>query len=161
MSARVSMSSALKLACSGAMYSGVPATLPKAVNRLCSVSRSPLVALARPKSITLGTGLSSCDLDQDVGGLEVAVDDPLLVRVLHRRADLAEQGEPGVQVEAMGVAILGDRDPLDQLHDEERAAVVGRAGVEDAGRYSGGPSGPGPGAPTRTGPGRCASPSPA
>ena len=59
MSARVSMSSALKLACSGAMYSGVPATPPKAVNRLCSVSRRPLVALARPKSITLGTGLPS------------------------------------------------------------------------------------------------------
>ena len=77
------------------MYSGVPATLPKAVNRLCSVSRIPLVALARPKSITLGTGLSSWALDQDVGGLEVAVDDPLLVGVLHRRADLAEQRRAG------------------------------------------------------------------
>ena len=29
----------------------------------------------------------SCSVDQDVGRLEVAVDDPLLVRVLHRLAD--------------------------------------------------------------------------
>ena len=59
MSARVSTSIALKLACSGAMYSGVPATPPKAVYTLSSPSRRPPVALARPKSITLGTGSSS------------------------------------------------------------------------------------------------------
>ena len=47
----------------------------------------PPVALATPKSITLGTGRPSCSVDQDVGGLEVAVDDPLLVGVLHRLAD--------------------------------------------------------------------------
>ena len=31
------------------------------------------------------------------------------------------------------VAVLGDRDALDQLHDEVRPAGVGRAGVEDLG----------------------------
>ena len=31
------------------------------------------------------------------------------------------------------VAVLGDRDALDQLHHEERPAAVGRAGVEHAG----------------------------
>jgi hypothetical protein len=36
------------------------AVLPKAVNRLYSVSRRPLVALANLKSITFGTGSSSC-----------------------------------------------------------------------------------------------------
>ena len=59
MSARVSMSTALNLACSGAMYNGVPKTLPKAVNIVCSVSCNPDVAFARPKSMTFGTGLSS------------------------------------------------------------------------------------------------------
>ncbi len=72
-------------------------------------------------------------LDQDVGGLQVAVDDPLLVRVLHGPTDLLEQRQPGGDVEAMGVAVVGDGDALDQLHHEERAAVGGRAGVEDAG----------------------------
>ncbi len=46
-------------ACSGAMYSGVPATVPKAVYRLCSVSGRPRVGVGRPKSITFGTGRSS------------------------------------------------------------------------------------------------------
>ena len=133
MSARVSTSSALNVACSGAMYSGVPATVPKAVKRLCSVSCSPLVALARPKSITLGTGLAVVALDQDVRRLEVAVDDPLLVRVLHRRADLAEERQPLREAEPVLVAVVGERDALDQLHDEERPAAVGGAGVEDLG----------------------------
>ena len=32
---------------------------PNVVNKLCSLSCIPLVALARPKSITLGTGMPS------------------------------------------------------------------------------------------------------
>ena len=107
--------------------------MPKAVNRLCSESCSPLVALARPKSITLGTGLAVVALDQDVRRLQVAVDDPLLVRVLHRRADLAEQRQPLRQAEPVLVAVVGERDALDQLHDEERPAAVGGAGVEHLG----------------------------
>ena len=47
-----------------------------------------------PKSITFGTGLAVDQRDQDVGGLEVAVDDPLLVGVLHGVADRDEQLEP-------------------------------------------------------------------
>ncbi len=61
------------------------------------------------------------------------MDDPFLVRVLHGRADLAKQRQPGGDVESVGVAILGDRDALDQLHDEEGPAVGGRAGVQHAG----------------------------
>ena len=58
MSVRVSMSSWLSSACSGLMYSSVPTTAPNSVNSVCSVSRGP-VALATPKSMTLGTGLPS------------------------------------------------------------------------------------------------------
>ena len=58
MSLRVSMSRLFSSACSGLMYSGVPTTAPRPVNSVCSVSGWP-VALATPKSITLGTGLPS------------------------------------------------------------------------------------------------------
>ena len=44
--------------------------------------------------MTLGTGLPSYERDQHVGRLDVAVDDPLLVRVLHGLADRDEQLEP-------------------------------------------------------------------
>ena len=63
------------------------------VYTVLSVSCWP-IALATPKSITLGTGLPSCTVDQDVGRLQVAVDDALLVGVLDRLADLDEQSEP-------------------------------------------------------------------
>ena len=58
------------------------------------------MALATPKSITLGTGTPSMQRDQHVRGLDIAVDDPLLVRVLHCLADQHEQLEP-----------LGDGEP--------------------------------------------------
>ena len=52
---------ALKFACSGAMYNGVPKTVPNPVKRVFSVRFRAFVALAKPKSITFGTGLPSCD----------------------------------------------------------------------------------------------------
>ena len=42
----------------------------------------------------LGHGRAVVQRDQHVGGLEVAVDDPLLVRVLHGLADRDEQLQP-------------------------------------------------------------------
>ena len=75
------------------MYSSVPTTGPKPVYSVCSVSCWP-VALATPKSITLGTGLPSYMRDQDVGRLEVAVNDALLMGVLDRLADRHEQLQP-------------------------------------------------------------------
>ena len=78
----------------GPCTAACPVTLPNAVNSVCSVSCSPLVALASPKSITFGTGLPSWLSTRMFGRLQVAVDDPLLVGVLHRRADLHEQVEP-------------------------------------------------------------------
>ena len=80
-----------------------------------------------------GHGPAVVGLDQDVGRLQVAVDDPLLVGVLHRRADQAEQGQPLGHGQAVLVAILGDRHPLDQVHHEERPPLAGRAGVEHPG----------------------------
>ncbi len=133
MSARVSTSSALKLACSGAMYKRRAGDAAEGREQALLGQPQPAGGLGQAEVDHLGDRLVVVGLDQDVGGLEVAVDDPLLVRVLHGRADLAEQGEPGGEVEAVAVAILGDRDPFHQLHHEEGAAVGRRAGVEDAG----------------------------
>ena len=46
--------------------------------------------------------------DDDVGRLEVAVDDALLVRVLHALADAHEQGDALAQRQRVLVAIGGD-----------------------------------------------------
>ena len=54
----------------------------------------PCVALATPKSITFGTGFAVVDRHEDVRRLEIAMDDPFLMRVLHRLADRDEQLEP-------------------------------------------------------------------
>jgi hypothetical protein len=71
--------------------------------------------------------------DQQVGRLQVAVNDPLLVGVLHRLANRDEQ------VEALGnrqsglVAVLRDWHALDIFHDEEGPTLPGRAAVEHSG----------------------------
>jgi hypothetical protein len=55
---------------------------------------------------------------QDVGGLQVPVNDPLLVRVLDRVAHGHEQPQPRLGAQLVLVAVLGELDPLDQFHDE-------------------------------------------
>jgi len=100
----------LNVACSGAMYSGEPATVPSRVNSVRSVNCSPPIALARPKSITLGTGLPSWLSTRMLLGLRVAMDDALLVRVLHGGTDLDEQPEPGGNRHLVLVAVLVERD---------------------------------------------------
>ena len=78
------------------MYSGVPMIWSKPVKSVLSVRLCP-VALAMPKSMTLGTGGAVVERDQDVRRLDVAVDDPLLMGVLHGLADQHEQVEPLVR----------------------------------------------------------------
>ena len=70
----------------------------------------------------LGHRLAVVGRDQHVGRLDVAVDDPLLMRVLDRLADGDEQLEPLVRRELILVAVVGDRNAADQLHDEVRPA---------------------------------------
>ena len=61
--------------------------------------------------------------DQDVGRLEVAMHDQVLVRVLNRRADLQEQLQARAHVELLPIAITIERLAVDVLHDEVRLAV--------------------------------------
>ena len=60
--------------------------------------------------------------DEDVGRLDVAVDDALLVRVLDGVADLAEQFEALAGRKIFPVTIVGDFDAADQFHDKVRTA---------------------------------------
>ena len=81
----------------------------------------------------LGHRLAVVERDHDVGRLDVAVDDPLLVGVLDRLADRHEQLQPLPRRQVVVVAVLGDRHAVDQLHDEVGPAPRGGPGVEDAG----------------------------
>ena len=81
----------------------------------------------------LGDGHAVVERDEDVGRLDVAVDDPLLVGVLDGAADGDEELEPLAGAEPVVVAVVVDGDSLDELHDEVGTAGLGGAGVEDAG----------------------------
>jgi hypothetical protein len=69
--------------------------------------------------------------DQDVRRLEVAVDHAAQVRVLHARADLAEQREACRDVEPPFVAVACQGDAGHVLHREVRPAFRRRTRVED------------------------------
>ena len=81
----------------------------------------------------LGNRHTVVERDQDVRRLQVAVDDPLLVGVLHGPADEHEQLQPLPDRELLSVAVLGDGQATDQLHDEVGAARTGHPAVVDLG----------------------------
>ena len=75
------------------MYSGVPTTWPNSVNSVLSVSFWRR-RLGDAEVDHLGHGLVIVLGDQDVDGLDIAMDDALLVGVLHGLADRQEQLQP-------------------------------------------------------------------
>ena len=80
----------------------------------------------------LGNGRSFVHGDQHVRRLEVAVDDPLLMRMLNGLTNFDEQLQSIPSRQVATIAVFSDRNTLDQLHDEERPSVLRRAGVEYA-----------------------------
>src|SRR5271154_3304164 len=70
---------------------------------------------------------------QDIGRLQVAVDDGLLVRVQHAVADFYEEFQTLADFELMLVAVGSDRKALYVLHHKVRLAVGSGASVEDFG----------------------------
>jgi len=69
------------------------------------------------------------DRHQHVGGLQIAVHDTLLVRVLHALVDLRERLQPFLRRQPLAVAVGGDWLAIHVLHHElrpsfRRAAVV-------------------------------------
>ena len=71
--------------------------------------------------------------DAVVQGHQAVADTFLQLGVLDGPADLLEEREPVLDAQVVLVAVLDDGVALDEFHDEERAAGVGRASVEDAG----------------------------
>ena len=70
---------------------------------------------------------------QDVGGLEVPVDDEVSVRVLHRLAHLAEQSYPLGDRGRVRVTVRRQGSALDVLHREPGRAIGERVRVEHLG----------------------------
>ncbi len=66
----------------------------------------------------------------DVGGLEVAVDDTLLVRCLEPFRDLQEERDRLVDRDRAAGDAIGQRLAVDQLHDQEARALLGLEAVQ-------------------------------
>ncbi len=62
-------------------------------------------------------------IDQDVAGLEVAMDHTIVVGVLHRVAHLGQQLKARRRVETATAGVLVQWHAADELHGEERSAV--------------------------------------
>ena len=89
------------------------------------------MARATPKSSTFGCPVSSTRM---LAGLEVAVDDALVVGVLHRVAHPRQQpSRAAVTSRPLAAGVLVQRQAADELHGEERLAVVGQPGLVDLG----------------------------
>jgi hypothetical protein len=69
--------------------------------------------------------------DHDIGRLEIAVDDALLVGVLHRRAHVGEECEPRLRIEIFVSTVFGERNALHQLHHEVGPPAFGGSGIMD------------------------------
>ncbi len=87
--------------------------------------------LGDPEIDDLRRGLSILQGDEDVRRLEVAVDDPLLVRVLDGHAGGNEELEPFPDGEFLHVAVLRDGHAADELHHEIWPPRFGSTAIVD------------------------------
>src|SRR5215467_1037298 len=71
--------------------------------------------------------------DKDVRGLEVAMDDGLLVSVLNALTGLDKKLKALLDSEPFLIAVGSDGLAGDVLHDEVRLTLVGGSGIEDLG----------------------------
>ena len=78
------------------------------------------------KNDDLGDRLAVVGFDEDVGRLQILMDDPFLMCVLHRRANLKEQTETLRNTEFAGVAEFRERDALRQ-----RTLLAGGRSVQE------------------------------
>ena len=117
----------------GLMYSGVPTTAPNPVNSVLLGQRLA-GRLGHPEVDHLRHRPAVVQGDQDVGRLEVAVDDPLLVGVLDRLADRHEQLQPLPRASAgarRSNSVIGT--PLTSSMTKYGRPSGGRPGVEHLG----------------------------
>ena len=78
-------------------------------------------------------GLAVADRDEDAIGLDVAVDNAFLVRVLDSLADTHKEIQPLLDIQTLAVAMVGDGDAGHMLHNEVRPTIIAHARVEDLG----------------------------
>src|SRR5271169_4242455 len=114
------------------MYATVPSVLPglvrcSSLTAVASVASTPTACalraatLASPKSSTLNLPALG---DENVGGLDVAVDDSFAVGGIERVGNLNGDVEYGLSVQrAAGDAVL-QRRPVQKLHGDERLPVL-------------------------------------
>src|SRR4030095_12655405 len=62
--------------------------------------------------------------------LDVAMDDQILMRVMHGGTDIAKEAQPLLDAEALPVAVRGDGHSLHVFHDQEREVCIRDAAVE-------------------------------
>ena len=118
MSVRASMARS-PVACSGDMYCGVPSESP-----VCVIRAPPAfeIANAMPKSAT--SGWPSCN--ENILGLEIAVDDALAVRVVERRGDRGRDSDCFVDRELLfTIEPRAERFAFDERHDVEQQVARG------------------------------------
>ena len=70
--------------------------------------------------------------DQNVAGFQIAVHHQVLMRILHRLTDHAEQFQSLPDVQILLFAILRDGQAIDVLHDEVRKPILGRAAIQQS-----------------------------
>ena len=114
------------------MYSSVPTTAPNCVDSDSSVSR-PEIALATPKSMTLGTPRPSMTVTRMLAGLRSRWTTPFWWACCTAWQTEANSSRRLADAQPGLVAEAGQRQAVDQFHDEERPAIRRQAAVEDAG----------------------------
>ncbi len=113
--------------CSGAAYAGV------STRCAVRVTDSGASEIVQPFGDAEVEQLDVSEpVDEDVGGLEVAVDDQLRVGVLDGQTHLPKQCEPSLDRELVDVAVSIRCQAVDVLQHEERRAFV-HARVQEAG----------------------------
>jgi hypothetical protein len=80
----------------------------------------------------LGNWLGILITDEDIGGLEVSVQDAAVVSVLHAATDLHEELESLTQREVVERNVLGNGRSIDQFHGDVGLAVLRSACVEQS-----------------------------
>ena len=99
--------------------------------RVVDVDR-PLDRLREAEVDDVRQRLAGLLVDEHVARLEVAMHDTALMRVMDRAAHRDEQRHARVDRQSMLVAIGRQRQAVEVVHREERAAVLGAARFEDA-----------------------------
>src|SRR5208282_6911537 len=69
--------------------------------------------------------------DQDIGGLEIAMNHQILVRILHRGTDFTKKPQAVVDRELVPIAIPINGQAFHVLHYQVRGAVFAAAAVEE------------------------------